>query len=96
MTKPRCSKSYCGKNAYRRGLCSAHYKWSLRTVPGFRIGQQGTKTSDLLSSAFITGRIHAERGARCAVDTCERLFGPRAARAYEDGYRREIARAAAA
>lgn len=51
---------------------------------------------DLLAEASITGRIHARRGRRCAVDTAERLFGARAARAYESGYRREMAKAAVA
>ena len=94
--KPRCTESMCHRRQYRRGLCHVHYKHALEHVPGFRIGQRGTKASDLLALAFHTGRIHADRGGRCAVDTCAELFGERAARAYEAGYRSEIARAAAA
>jgi hypothetical protein len=51
-------------------------------------------TRDLLSQAIRTGRIHAERGGRCATDTANRLFGPRIAAAYERGYRYEIERRA--
>jgi hypothetical protein len=49
-------------------------------------------SEDLLAQASITGRIHARRGARCVVDTATRLYGERVAKAYEAGYRREIAR----
>lgn len=99
MTKPLCSKPTCGKNAYRRSLCSSHYRWALRNVPGFRLnpgGDRGSKASDLLSEAFITGRIHAERGGRCAADTATRLFGEQVAEAYEAGYRRAMTKASAA
>jgi hypothetical protein len=96
MTKPLCSKPTCDKHAYRRDLCSAHYRWSLRHVPGFRRGPGRERSDDLLSEASITGRIHARRGGRCAVDTAARLFGERVARAYEAGYHREIARVSAA
>lgn len=91
-----CTKTDCERNAWRRGLCRKHYEWALKNVPGYRIKPgdgDRLRMSDLLSQASITGRIHAERGGRCATDTCVELFGAEAARAYEDGYRREVARA---
>lgn len=92
--KPRCGKSMCHRRQYRRGLCRVHYADALEHTPGFRIADRADP--DLLSQASITGRIHARRGGRCAVDTATRLFGERVAKAYEAGYRSELAQAGAA
>lgn len=41
---------------------------------------------DLLAQAFRTGRIHAQRGAACAVDRAAKLFGEKVAVTYVRGY----------
>jgi len=45
---------------------------------------------DLLSQAFLTGRIHAQRGSRCLTNRARELFGDEAAEKYEQGYRYEV------